>query len=123
MLEERLTNYIEGMTISEQFSIFREYCECIGYYDDCPEYTENIDDYYYGMKPTEIIRRYGDVNLDWDYYYIDGYGDACEWDGIETNSSIEEVVDYIINNDNDLGNADIRDILEEEVEEEEEEDF
>lgn len=122
MLREELTNYIEEMTVNAQYAIFCEYCEKMGYYDDRPEYTSSIDDYCMGMKPSEIIEKYGSLDLSWDYYYIDGYGDIEEWDGIETNSSVEDIVDFIIDEDDDLNDVFIRDLLDEYSEEEEEED-
>mgnify|MGYP001861285896 CR=1 FL=1 len=118
MLREELMELIEGMDINEQYSIFCEYCEESGYYDDRPESSIDFDELCCGMTPTEILEKYSDI-VYCDYFYYDGYGNPTEWDGIETNSSIEEVVDYIIENDEDLYNSDIRDLLDKYMEEEE----
>lgn len=118
MLKEELMELIEGMDINEQYSIFCEYCEKSGYYDNRPESMIFFDDLCSGMTPTEILETYSDV-VNCDYFYFNGYGNPDSWEGIETNSSIEEVVYYIIENDDDLYNGDIRDLLDEYVEEEE----
>lgn len=109
-LKDSLIEFIEDMNIDEQYEIFTEYCEKNKYYDDMPEPIEEFNDLCCGMSPLDIISEYGSFNVNCEYFYNSIYG-VEEWEGIETNSTIGEVVNYIIKNDNDLYNPEIRKIL------------
>ena len=105
---KEIEEIIGEMGIDEQFYLFREYCENANYYDDIPESIDSIDELCCGMKPSEIISTYGDMDLGWDYFQFNGYGYAVEWEGIDC---VSDVVDYIIDNEESLGNDDIQEIL------------
>ena len=105
---KEITEIIEEMGIDEQFYLFREYCENANYYDDMPERVGDIDELCCGMKPSEIILAYGDMDLEWNYFQFNGYGYAVEWEGIDC---VSDVVDYIIDNEESLENDDIQEIL------------
>src|SRR5574344_2779964 len=105
---KEITEIIEEMDINEQYSLYCEYCEKANYYDDRPESVDSIDELCCGMKPSEIISTYGDMDLGWDYFQFNGYGYPIEWEGIDC---VSDVVDYIIENENGLENDDIQEIL------------
>ena len=105
---KEITEIIDGMGIDEQYYLFREYCENANYYDDMPESVDSIDELCCGMKPSEIISTYGDMDLGWNYFQFNGYGYAIEWEGIDC---VSDVVDYIIDNEESLENDDIQEIL------------
>ena len=105
---KEIEEIINGMGIDEQFYLFREYCENANYYDDMPESVNSIDELCCGMKPSEIISTYGDMNLGWDYFQFNGYGYPIEWEGIDC---VSDVVDYIIENESALENDDIQEVL------------
>ena len=105
---KKITEIIEEMEINEQYYLFCEYCEKANYYDDRPESVDSIDELCCGMKPSEIISTYGDMDLGWDYFQFNGYGYPIEWEGIDC---VSDVVDYIIDNEESLENDDIQEIL------------
>lgn len=105
---KEIEEIIDGMDIDKQYSLFCEYCENANYYDDRPESVDSIDELCCGMKPSEIILTYGDMDLGWDYFQFNGYGYPIEWEGIDC---VSDVVDYIIENENALENDDIQEIL------------
>lgn len=109
VLESRLTELIEGMGVDEQYEIYKEYCMNTSNYDDepfvCDEST--LDDLCYGMRPSEIVERYGDIDFSWDYF-IDGIYGVEEWCGIDY---VSDVVDYIMRNEDNLMNNEIWDLL------------
>ena len=105
---KEITEIIEEMGIDEQYYLFCEYCEKANYYDDRPESVDSIDELCCGMKPSEIISTYGDMDLGWDYFQFNGYGYPIEWEGIDC---VSDVVDYIIDNEESLENDDIQEIL------------
>lgn len=108
LVAEKVTEIIEDMDLNEQYSIFTEYCQNNNLYDDMPEYVDNIDDLASGMSPTEILEKFGDIDLSWNYFCFNGYGNVEEWNGIDY---ISEVVDYIIENEDSLYNDDIQEVL------------
>ena len=105
---KEITEIIEEMGIDEQYYLFCEYCEEANYYDDMPERVDDIDELYYGMKPSEILYKLKGLNTSWDYFCYNGYGNVEEWEGIDY---ISDVVDYIIENENALENDDIQEVL------------
>ena len=105
---KEIEEIINGMGIDEQYYLFCEYCEKANYYDDRPESVDSIDELCCGMKPSEIISTYGDMDLGWDYFQFNGYGYPIEWEGIDC---VSDVVDYIIDNEESLENDDIQEIL------------
>ena len=105
---KEITEIIEEMRIDEQYYLFCEYCEECNMYDDRPEMVSEIDDLLCGMKPSEIIEKYGDLNTSWDYFNYNGYGNVQEWDGIDY---VSDVVDAIIRREESFENDDIQEIL------------
>src|SRR5574344_3016853 len=105
---KEITEIIEEMGINEQYSLYCEYCERVNYGDDSPLLVEDIDELFYGMKPSEILDKLGGLNTSWEYFCYNGYGHIKQWEGID---HISEVVDYIIENENELENDDIQEVL------------
>lgn len=105
---KEITEIIEEMRINEQYYLFCEYCEECNMHDDRPEMTSEIDDLLCGMKPSEIIEKYGDLNTNWDYFNYDGYGNIQEWTGIDY---VSDVVDEIISREESFENDDIQEVL------------
>ena len=105
---KEITEIIEEMGIDEQYYLFREYCENANYYDDMPESVDSIDELCCGMKPSEIISTYGDIDLGWNYFQFNGYGYAIEWEGIDC---VSDVVDEIIRREESFENDDIQEVL------------
>ena len=105
---KKITEIIEEMEINEQYYLFCEYCEECNMYDDRPEMVSEIDDLLCGMKPSEIIEKYGDLNTNWDYFNYDVYGNVQEWTGIDY---VSDVVNEIISKETSFENDDIQEIL------------
>ena len=60
------------MELSEKFSIAREFAIDSNY--DCPMETYEIDCLCEGMKPTEIIEKFGSVDINYPYFMPGVYG-------------------------------------------------
>ena len=105
---------VDNLSENELLNIWDNYCDCNNYYDDKVYYVSDLDELCYGMKPTEIISRYGD--LDGFEYFKDGVyteGSNSLLDLIDYGA----LIDYIIDNEEDFDNSDIANALEE-IEEE-----
>ena len=60
------------MELSEKFGIAREFAIDSNY--DCPMETYEIDCLCEGMKPTEIIEKFGSVDINYPYFMPCAYG-------------------------------------------------
>lgn len=116
---ERIQEYLEGLLDSGLIAIWNEYCEN----DDCVYSMDEIDEMLSGMTASEILRAsyYGDINPNDDYFKFNGLGNLVSTSSISEWVDIDELAEYIDENENDFGNSEIRDILWDDYEEEEEE--
>lgn len=122
-MEEKIKEYVESLTNEEKRSLWNEYCNADNRADDWIYNMSEFDDINEGKTPSDIALNicYGDFRATDNYFWFDGYGNFESSDCIDNDSSpfyVDELVDYIIENDNDLYDDNIREILEEEDEEE-----
>lgn len=83
---------------------------------------EELNELMYGMKPLDILREARDVDTNDDWIRWNGYGNLESTDCPEDWMELDEIADYIVENDEDLNSKDIRDLLHEiELENEDEE--
>ena len=108
-LEALINELDEG----EKVSVFNAYCEQIGYYDDMAYLIEEIDEFWEGRKPSEVLSIFQDISLNDSYYSFDGYGYAYSYGTIEDNGCWYpyNIAEYAIENDNDFYNSEIREYL------------
>lgn len=111
---------IEGMQDYEIIDLHNQMCEGNKYMDDYI-YDNDIDELLCGRKPSEVVNElYEDYNINDDYAVFTIYGlNSFSYLGAE-NSPIDydEIINYIIDNEDDCGYSEIAEILEEYDEEE-----
>lgn len=116
MLKEKLNALFENMSTSELLSVHFEYCNAVNACDDYIYSMDDFDEIMGNMKPWEIACccYYGDFNPGAaDYFKFNGYGNIvsmCEYE-IKRHIYIDDIIDYIIRNNDALYNDDIQDIL------------
>lgn len=117
---ERLIEYINtGCNANEQIAIHNAYCtEC-----NC------MDDYIYSMfdfnellnysEPIDLacMVAYGDFNPGHDWFGFDGRGNLVSYYAWELPIFASDIADYILSEENSLGNDEIENILNDEMEE------
>lgn len=115
-----VVDVLKDLSDREMVEIHNEYCYAESYYDEVIEYVDSFDEYAYGMKPTEIVRKYGDLDLSCDYFVETIYGVDCfdHYRDAGVNK-YNEIAEYCVDNDEDFGCIDIRDCLNEAKEEDE----
>lgn len=118
-MKEKIREYIESLTNEEKRNLWNEYCNDSNRTDDWIYDMLEFDDINEGKTPSDIALSicYGDFRATDNYFWFDGYGNFESSDWIDDNSCpfcIDELIDYIIENDNDLYDDNIREILEEE---------
>ena len=131
-MENKLMELFKAMDDNDLMDVWREYCEHTNRYDDEIYTMDLFDDFYCGMSPVDIATRcfYGhdewndesSFNPNRDYFYLNGYGNPVSIDYIGYNEysekfmcsilDVDAMIDFIIDNENDLNNPDIADILE-----------
>ena len=125
-MEERIKEIIEEMGNEDVRNLWNEYCSNDNRMDDWIYDMSEFDEQCSGMTPTEVGQSiwYGDFRINDSYFCYNGYENFDSFDFIvnEENSPfyIDELVNYIIENEDSLMNDDIAEILAEEGEEEEE---
>ena len=123
-MRDEVLEMLRDMNDNDLVAVHNEYCGKVRYDDDRIYYMEELDELMYGMKPMDILREARDVNTNDDWIRWNGYGNLESTDCPEDWMELDEIADYIVENDDALRNDDIRDLMdeiEEENEEEEEE--
>lgn len=139
MLKEKLLETIKEMDDSEIVTLWNEYCynnnmfdDEILSYDTLEELIQNssegglywINRFFYG---SDDYNNEGGANPNRDYFTFNGYGNIESFDYIYNSYSgefnhidIDDLIEYITDNNDSLGNDEIQAVLDESEEEPEE---
>ena len=121
-MKEEVLEMLRDMNDSDLVAVHNEYCDKVNYYDDRIYDMYEINDLLYDRSPLEIITDARDVDANDNYIRYNGYGNLESTDCPDDWIDLDEIADYIVENDDALRNDDIRDLLDEiEAENEEEE--
>ena len=123
-VKEELEELLEGMADDDVVAIWNQYCDACNYMDEYIYYTSDFDDLMSGKSPSEVVEDLSSgfsLNDEYMTYTIYGFAsfnyvgdDACP-------IYISDLAEYILDNDEDFDNDEVRDFLDEHAEEEEEE--
>lgn len=116
---KKLVEYINGMKNDEIVELHNRYCEAAGYEDDQIYSMYELDELLEGRTPTDILSRgfYGDFRPQHDFFWFNGYGNLESAD--RTNDMpifAIDIANYILSEEDSLGNDKIQEILDEEEE-------
>lgn len=119
-LEEIKDFLINDLSDNDIFEMWNEYAQK-NYYDEIYS-IDDFDDIMEETSPTDIANSiyFGEYNPNDNYFQFDGYGNIKTTNNIEEFADYGELAEYICDNDDDLGNSELRDFLDEEDEESEE---
>ena len=121
-MRDEVLEMLRDMNDNDLVAVHNEYCEKVRYDDDRIYYMEELNELMYNMKPLDILREARDVNTNDDWIRWNGYGNLESTDRPEDWMELDEIADYIVENEDPLYNDDIRDLMDEiEAENEEEE--
>lgn len=115
-MKAKLMELLENMDAEDLRNVSNEYDEVVCCYDDVIYRMDEFDDVFQGVTPTDIAKRIlgEDFSLDDDYFVFTIYGiESFSRFNLINYVDIEEVVEYIIENKNCLGNSDVDDMLKE----------
>ncbi len=122
-VKEKLEDFLEEMSDDDVIAMWNNYCDNNRYEDDRIWYVSDFDDLMQGKLPSEVVEELSsNFSLNDEYMVFTIYGiasfsyvsdDVCP-------IYISDLADYILENDDELENDDVRDFLDEYAEEEEE---
>ena len=104
---------VEDFRENKLVELWNEFCNK-NYYEEVIYYLSDyeINDLFSNKTPAELIRIGSNLDLDNKYFYFH-LGELNATDNIFDVVDIDELVDYIIDNDNDCNDTYIRDLLDE----------
>ena len=113
MIVENIREVVEDFKETKLVELWDEFCNK-NYYEEVIYYLsdDEINDLFSNKTPAELIRMGEDVDLDNKYFYF-YLGELNTTNNVFDVVDIDELVDYIIDNDNDCNDIDIRDLLDE----------
>lgn len=118
---EELKELLENLTENELVDVWNEYCDINSYYDDKICYMDWLDEDLQNKTPTQIIDMIdNDFSLRDNYYKYTIYG-IESFDDASDVVYFDDLANYILDNDEDFDNDEIREFLDELNEEEGEE--
>lgn len=133
MKKEKILNLLRGMDDVELVYIWNEYCHEANRFDDeildaytMEEWAQNdevvnvLNRFYFGSDDEQPGTS---ANPNRNYFTFNGYGNIISFDYIYNSYTeefnyiwVDDMIDFIIEEDNALFNDEIRDILDEEIE-------
>ena len=113
MIVENIREVVEDFKENKLVELWNEFCNK-NYYEEVIYYLsdDEINDFFSNKTPAELIRMGSNVDLDNKYFYFH-LGELNTTSNIFDVVDIDELIDYIIDNDNDCNDTDIRDLLDE----------
>lgn len=113
LIIESIRVVVEDFKENKLVELWNEFCDK-NYYEERIYYLsdDEINDLFSNKTPAELIRMGSDVDLDNKYFYFH-LNELNTTDNVFDVVDIDELVDYIINNDDDCNDIDIRDLLDE----------
>jgi hypothetical protein len=112
---EKLIDLLQEMEYNEMVALHNEYCQMVNKFDDEIFDVDMFDELLQGLDPFEIACKvhYGDFNGGYEYFKFNAYGNIqsiCKWE-IDRFVDINEIADYILDENYSFENNDILYIL------------
>lgn len=122
-MKPQIRETIESLDDWDLMDLHNEYCRENNYWDDEIFGMADIDDILYQAKPSKVLSMafFGDFNPNHGFFRFDGYGNLESFDFPSDYVDIDDITDYVIENDNCLGCQALAEKLEELKDEEDEE--
>ena len=116
-IRDELISIIDGLEESELLDAYNEYCDETNGFDDVIYWNdeEELDMVFNEQSPYYVLCRayYGEYRLGDRFFKFDGYGNLRSFNVLSEEIFLDELVDWILDNDTDLGNSEIRNLLDE----------
>ena len=120
--KQKLVDYINEMGIEEKIALHNTYCDAANCMDDRIYSMYELDELLEGRTPTAILSMgfYGDFRPQHDFFWFNGYGNLESADYITDMPVFAiDIANYVLSEEDSLGNDEIQYILDEEEEDDE----
>ena len=117
MIKQKIVDYINSMNDEEVIELHNRYCEAAECEDDRIYSMYELDELLEGRTPTDILSMgfYGDFRPQHDFFWFNGYGNLKTADHIADMPIFAiDIANYILSEKDSLDNDEIKDILDEE---------
>ena len=113
---EKLVDYINGMGVEEKIALHNAYCDAANCMDDCIYTMNDMEEILYGVDKWELVRmvQFGDFDCMKDFWGFNGYGNLVSYNAWELPIFASDIADYILSEEDSLDNDEIKEILDEE---------
>ena len=110
---ERLIDYINGMGVEEKIALHNTYCDAANCTDDCIYAMENMDEILDGVDTWKLVdmMKHGNFDFQDDFWGFNGYGNLDSYDACVLPIFASDIADYILLEEDSLGNDEIQEIL------------
>ena len=119
---ERLIDFINGMDVDEKIALHNAYCDAANCMDDCIYAMDDMEEILDGVEKWELVRmvQFGDFDCMKEFWNFNGYGNLVSYNAWELPIYASDIADYVLRREDSLGNDEIKEILDEDEEEEDE---
>ena len=110
---KKLVDYINGMGVDEKIALHNTYCDAANCMDDCIYTMDEMEEILDGVDKWELARmvQFGDFDCTKDFWSFNGYGNLVSYNAWELPVYAEDIADYILSEEDSLGNDEIQEIL------------
>ena len=119
MKRDRLLEILNDIDEATLFDMMNERRDAVGEAE--MHYMGDLDDHFKGYTASDLLEDISrDFDKDDDYFVYDNYNfEYVSFNDLYDYNDDDELIDYILENDEDFYNDDIREVLDEETDEEE----
>ena len=113
---EKLIDCIDGMGVEEKIALHNTYCDAANCMDDCIYSIDEMEEVLDGVDKWELVRmvQFGDFDCTKYFWGFNGYGNLVSYNAWELPIYAEDIADYVLREEDSLGNDEIKEILDEE---------
>ena len=115
--KQKIVDYINSMGVEEKIALHNTYCDtycnAVNCMDDCIYTMDDMEEILDGVDKWELVRmvQFGDFDCTKEFWGFNGYGNLVSYNAWELPIYAEDIADYILSEEDSLGNDEIKEIL------------
>lgn len=115
--KKKLVDYINSRGVDEKLALHNAYCDAANCTDDCIFAMDELEGVLDGVDKWELVHmiRFGDFDFMKDFWQVNGYGNLDSYSAWELPIFVEDIADYILSEEDALGNDEIQYMLDREI--------
>lgn len=115
--KQKLVDYINSMGVDEKLALHNAYCDAANCTDDYIYNMDELEEILDGVDKWELVRmiRFGNFDFMKDFWRVNGYGNLDSYNAWELPIYASDIADYILSNEDSLGNDEIQYMLDREI--------